>query len=552
MPRRFSPLRRLMPRALIFTGACLAVVAAFEVSRRTVRATLLNEAQITAQSRVQTLESILAVQRAVAGTLADDGLARAALVSGDKDLAEQVSRKLEYLRAETGSTIIYLIDTEGLTISASNWQEPVSFVGGNYAFREYFRKAVTEGRALEYALGRNSGRPGLYLSHDIRAEGELVGIIVVKMEFEVMEAGWARSAAPSHVTDPTGQVVLASDPSLRFSQPPAAAGRLAVHEAVAGAPGWQLTLYTSAAASWRAGIGGGLVMSAVLALVFALGRRRRRIIEARRAVKEAALQYQRDLEQAVEDRTRLLKAEVEERRNAEERLAHMQGELVQANKLATLGQVTAGLAHEVNQPLATIRLLADNGVALLDDDPDETRANLRQIAGMTERIDRITTQLRGFARKATGELKAVPVREVIEASVLLTASRRRARGAQLVIRGDDPDLKVRAEAVRLEQVLVNLIQNAQEALHDTADPVITLTVTADATTVTFDLRDNGPGIEPAMVGQLFMPFATSKSEGLGLGLVIARDIARDLGGELSLAPPEPGQGAHFILRLQRA
>ncbi|RRH69888.1 sensor histidine kinase [Falsigemmobacter faecalis] len=552
MPRLPARTARLIPRVLMLAGACLAVTAAFEVSRRTVRAALLNEAQIIAQSRVQTLESILAVQRAVAGTLADDGLARAALVSGDSGLAEEVSRKLAYLRAETGSTIIYLVDTKGLTISASNWQEPDSFVGGNYAFREYFRKALTEGVALEYALGRNSGRPGLYLSHDIREGGRLLGVIVVKMEFEAMETGWARSLAPSHVTDPTGQVVLASDPSLRFRRPPAAAGRLQVQEPVSGAAGWQLTLYTSAAASWRAGVAGGLVMAAILAMVFALGRRRRRIFEARRAVKEATLQYQRDLEQAVEDRTRLLKAEVEERHHAEERLAHMQGELVQANKLATLGQVTAGLAHEVNQPLATIRLLADNGMALLDDDPEETRTNLRQIAGMTERIDRITTQLRGFARKATGELKAVPVPEVIEASVLLTASRRRVRGATLVIRGDDPDLKVRAEAVRLEQVLVNLIQNAQEALHDTRDPVITLEVTADETTVTFDLRDNGPGIEPWMVPQLFMPFATSKSEGLGLGLVIARDIARDLGGELSLAPPIPGEGAHFILRLQRA
>lgn len=552
MPRKSWRSRLRLPQILALVLALVLVGAAFEVSRRTVARSLVTEAQIIAQSRVQTLESILAVQRAVAGTLADDGLARRALREGGARLAEEVSRKLEYLREETGSTIIYLIDKNGLTISASNWQEPISFVGGNYAFRDYFLGALENGSALEYALGKDSNRPGLYLSNDVREDGELLGIIVVKMEFGTMEAGWARSSDMSYVTDSRGRVVLASEPELRFGAPPAPEGRLAVVEPVSGAAGWQLTLLTSDAAALRAGLAGAGVMAALSMVLLTLLRRRQRLLDARRAYRTALLKYQRDLEEAVEDRTRALKGEVEERRGAEERLARMQGELVQANKLATLGQVTAGLAHEVNQPLATIRLLADNGAALLDIDPEETRRNLRQIAGMTDRIDRITTQLRGFARKATGELRAVPVKEVIEASVLLTASRRRVQGARLIIRGDDPRLMVRAEAVRLEQVLVNLIQNAQEALHETRDPTISITVTADDSTVTFEVRDNGPGIAPDMVTQLFMPFATSKSEGLGLGLVIARDIARDLGGELTLEPPRPGEGAHFTLRLQRA
>lgn len=538
-------LRRLLPLILLLASVALA----FEATRQGVQRRLLDEAQVTAQSRVQTLESILAVQRAVAGTLADDGLARRALHAPHSVFAQDVSQKLEYLRQETGSTIIYLLDKHGMTISASNWREPISFVGGDYSFRDYFLNAVKHGTALEYALGKDSFRPGLYLSHDIREGGSLLGVIVVKMEFEGMESAWARSHDLSFVSDPSGQVVLASDTSLRFGDPPEAKGRLAVHEAVTGTEGWQLTVMTSSAPAWQAGFLGAVVAASLGLVILTMRRRRLRALQAQRALKEATRQYQRDLEQAVEDRTAALKAEMEERQGAEERLAKMQGELVQANKLATLGQVTAGLAHEVNQPLATIRLLADNGRALLDHDIEEVRKNLQQISGMTERIDKITTQLRGFARKATGELRAVSVKEVIAASILLTASRRRVRDTELIIKGDDPLLMVHAEAVRLEQVLVNLIQNAQEALHETPSPRITLTVLADADHVTFEVLDNGPGISANLAGQVFMPFVTSKSEGLGLGLVIARDIARDLGGELSLMPSD--QGARFILRLKR-
>lgn len=544
--------RPLVTAVFLSLLGIFALTLAFEISRRTVERRLTNEAQITALSRVLTLESILSVQRAVAVTLADDGLARRALRHPSDILAQEVSRKLEYLHTETGSTIIYLLDSRGMTISASNWQEPISFVGGDYSFRDYFRLAVRDGEAMEYAMGKDSFRPGLYLSQAIHEDDRLLGVIVVKMEFNAMEEAWARSKDPSFVADPSGRVVLASDPSLRFAPIPAPGGKLAVSEQVDGTPNWQLTLYTSAAPAFHAGLIGAGITAALGAILLALRRRRLRLAEARHAITEAALVYQRDLEKAVAARTQALKSEMEERLGAEERLARMQGELVQANKLATLGQVTAGLAHEVNQPLATIRLLADNGVQLLEIDRDAVRQNLTQIAGMTERIDRITTQLRGFARKATGELRAVSVREAISASILLTASRRRVRGAELEIIGDTPGLNVHAEAVRLEQVLVNLIQNAQEALHETPNPKITIKISATETEVRFDVSDNGPGIPADLIGQVFMPFVTSKSEGLGLGLVIARDIARDLGGELSHSPSLPGQGAHFTLRLNRA
>ena len=260
-----------------------------------------------------------------------------------------------------------------------------------------------------------------------------------------------------------------------------------------------------------------------------------------------------DIRQATE-RVALQQNSVEvltrERQAAQARLSQMQADLVQANKLATMGQITAGVAHEINQPLATIRLLSENGQAMQPHGP--VADNLARITRMADRIGQITDQLRGFARKATGQVGAVPLRPVIQASLMLTASRRKA-GDIPVHLPDIPDgLAVIGEQVRVEQILVNLLTNAFEAQEGCPDPWIRIGVQADDARVTLTVADNGPGLPPQVRGQLFAPFATSKAQGLGLGLVISRDIARDFGGDLSAADPVPGQGATFHLTLRKA
>lgn len=501
--------------------------------------------------RVQALESVLAKQRAVAAVLSDDDTVRAALAQGtDADLA-QVSRKLERLHAVTQSSVIYLLDLDGTAVAASNWDEPISFVGSNYSFRDYFSVAIRDGQALQYALGSVSNRPGLYLSNRVDGAQGPLGVVVVKVEFDAIEASWARSSYDTHVTTATGEVVLSSDPATRFGPMPAAPpGVLAVTEPVPGA-GWLLTLRYPAA---EVNVTPALATAVAAALMLILWLWRGREAQARARIIERAAnerRYRIDLEHAVEERTRDLSGAMHEREMAEQRLARMQADLVQANKLATLGQVTAGVAHEVNQPLATIRLLAENAQAMLPKRGGaEVQGNLARIVQMTDRIAQITTELRSFSRKATGRLEPVRVRDVIEASLLLTASRRRVEGARLV-RDDGPQgLTVLAEAVRLEQILVNLIQNAQEALIGRPDPEIRIAVAQDGDQVVLTVSDNGPGLSPEIRANLFIPFSTSKPDGVGLGLVIAQGIARDFGGELTADPSVEGQGATFRLVLR--
>ncbi|MBA3049428.1 ATP-binding protein, partial [Brevundimonas sp.] len=176
--------------------------------------------------------------------------------------------------------------------------------------------------------------------------------------------------------------------------------------------------------------------------------------------------------------------------------------------------------------------------------------SLASIDRLTERVGVITDELRAFSRKTRSETVAVGVDAAIDGALLLVAGRLREKGIALERRRAPAGLAVRAERNRLEQVVLNLLQNAIEALDGVADPVVSLGVEVKGRRVAIHVRDNGPGVAPAVRQRLFTPFTTDKPDGLGLGLVISRDIVAAFGGELALEPG-PG-GAGFVIRLARA
>jgi two-component system C4-dicarboxylate transport sensor histidine kinase DctB len=242
---------------------------------------------------------------------------------------------------------------------------------------------------------------------------------------------------------------------------------------------------------------------------------------------------------------------MEERRRAEATVHTMQDELVKASRLALLGQIAAGVAHEINQPVAAIQTYAETSTVLLDrEDAASVRRNLGLIGGLTRRIGAITDELRAFSRKSAGKKEPVAVADAIEGVLLLLAASMRTQAAQLERRGEAAGLMVLAERMRLEQVLINLLQNAFEAVHGQADGQVTLAVDSDARHVHIRISDNGPGLSPEARAGLFTPFTTTKPNGLGLGLVISQDIAREFGGRL-VAESEDGRGAAFTLSLRR-
>ncbi len=558
---RGTPWPRVGLLLLALVGA-LSLLGVYDFAEDRSDAALTRDARVKAQLQVAVLQSELDKQRSAPVILADDSDVKNTLVDPSPAQAVKISQKLAKLQAETKSAAIYLIDRTGRTLSSSNYTLPSSFVGSNYAFRRYFADALRSGQAEQFALGTVSLRPGLYIAHRVESRGRPVGVVVVKVEFDPIEAAWARAGTTTFVTDARGDILLTSNPDLRFRKTPPATPAQLVTSVPAPAPGWTLQLLTPREPALRAARSTTAMAAMAVALVMALFTwlwRRRKLVEERAA---AEAQYREKLERNVALRTQELREtnarlsdEIRERQLTEGRLNVLQADLVQANKLAQLGQITAGVAHEINQPLATIRVLAENCLALLrrprtKPSSDLILENLGNVVRYSERIGHITGELRTFSRKATGENRPVPLKQTLDSSILLNRSRLRDNRVRLTRETIDPHLQVIGGRVRLEQVVVNLLQNACEALESTPDPQVRMAVAVDEDWVWLRISDNGPGVDPAVMAKLFTPFVTTKESGLGLGLVIAHDILRDFGGDLIAETPP--QGAAFTLKLRRA
>ncbi|MBP7000172.1 ATP-binding protein [Amaricoccus sp.] len=592
---------RAMAVLLLTLALALAVAGAGRLARQRAAADLADRAGGALPLAAAALTGVIDTQRLIPVILARDPEVIALLAAPDAAAEARLDAKLADIAAEAGSSVIYLVDADGLAIAASNAGLPDSFVGSDYAFRSYFRDAMAAGTAQQYALGSVSRRPGLYLSRRVDAARGPLGVIVVKVELDTLEARWRDSGYVVFVTDPAGVVLATSEPGWRFgalaplADPAAARAALQLDPATpfppvpvapagaglariergglpglyagaaaplgAAAPGWTISLYAPAGATLAAAARAAHVTVLLAGLLLAAAgywlARRRRWAAARQAALRA---MNAELERRVAERTEALglsnaalAAEMAEREAAETRARRLRDELAQANRLSILGQVAAGVAHEINQPVAAIRAYAETGAQLLDaGDAAEARENLGAIARVTDRIGAITSTLRGFSRRAVGEIGPVPAEAAIDGALALLAGRIRDAGAA-IDRGPRADgVEVVAGRIRLEQILVNLLQNALDAVRGQPDPAIRIRLAPGPERVTITVEDSGPGVPEDVRAQLFLPFTTTKETGLGLGLVISADLAREFGGELRLEPAAPGRGAAFTLELPRA
>ena len=248
-----------------------------------------------------------------------------------------------------------------------------------------------------------------------------------------------------------------------------------------------------------------------------------------------------------------LRSEIEERRRTEAQLRDTQNSLVQAGKLAALGQMSAAIAHEINQPLAAIRtFVASSKVYAQRGDFLRISNNLDLINGLAERMANITSHLKTFARKSEpGKTETVDVERAVQGAMLLIESQIGLSGTDLET-AVPHNLFVRGYAVQLEQVIVNLLQNALHAVADAGKPVIRLQVSATDDVVSIKVSDNGSGIPKDHLDQIFDPFFTTKAigKGLGLGLSISYGIVRDFDGEIRAGNSKEG-GTEMIIELPR-
>ncbi|MBY5703665.1 sensor histidine kinase [Rhizobium leguminosarum] len=590
--------------------ALLAVVASLwasgEIGRLRAEAALEEQARMDARLNAALLRTVLEKYRALPFVLSQDAALAAALAGNDAGAFERLSQKLENLAAGTKAAVIYVIDKDGMAVSASNWREPTSFVGNDYRFREYFQGAVDRGQAEHFALGTVSKKPGLYISQRISGSSGLLGVVVIKVEFDDVEADWNASNTPSYVVDERGIVLITSIPSWRFMtigriaedrltaireslqfgdaplQPlpldmvrnlgdgldvvaivmPGDAGKTRFLDVATSVPatGWHLQHLVALGPSVDAGIREARMLVLLILLPLLAGAafllRRRHVISLRISSEQRARE---ELERRVAERTLdlsqardRLQAEIVGHKSTEQKLQAVQQDLVQANRLAILGQVAAGVAHEINQPVATIRAYADNARTFLNRGQTAPAGeNLESIAALTERIGSITEELKTFARKGRGSAEPTGLKDVIEGAVMLLRSRFAGRMDTLDIDLPPDELQVMGNRIRLEQVLINLLQNALEAVAPKAgEGRVEVRTSTDAGMITVTVADNGPGIPPEIRKGLFTPFNTSKESGLGLGLVISKDIIGDYGGRMEVL--SDSGGTRFIVQLRKA
>lgn len=310
-------------------------------------------------------------------------------------------------------------------------------------------------------------------------------------------------------------------------------------------------------------IGAFAWLIAILSFLYILQRRKmlKSQMEYQQRHQETLERAAIELEQRVERRTQALseansrlEEEIEERLKAEEDLHMAQDELVQAGKLAALGQMAAGITHEMNQPLTAIRSYADNAVLLLERQrTNEVRSNLTLISDLCARLGKISGQLKVFARKTPSQKEPVNLNKVMADTLALMESSSKMDTVQIHNSLAAENLMVLGEAIRLEQVFLNILRNAFDAMAETKAPEIWISATQQDRRVILRIRDNGPGFDEQELKRAFDPFFTTKEvgKGLGLGLSISSRIIQDFGGVLKAQNHDEG-GAVFLIELMQA
>lgn len=427
--------------------------------------------------------------------------------------------------------------------------------------------------ALQGRLGRqvrllNDGKRVYVFTAGIWDENRVIGIVAVYVDLEVIEDYWSLIGNPILATDATNTVVMSNRPQWRMLPRPdfsagVTGGRAGPDTAaeveylprsrVLPPLNWNLTVLTDAAPIHLAGtLWGGLAAAVVAVLTLAVQALIGRHFAAVRRTRGQRANALR-LERIVRDRTRELLVTNQSLADAVEQLRRTQTELIQTGKLAALGQMSTALSHEINQPLSAVKTYAENALTYLRRGREpEARENISRIAELTDRMASISRHLRNFARKPNPTFGTAPIGKVIEEALQVVASRLREQRTLVETDLGPALLLVRGGPVRLQQVIVNLVLNALDAMGDEKSPRIAISVTQHDDRVRIEVSDNGPGIDPVVLDRIFDPFFTTKEvgQGLGLGLSISYNIVKDFGGQLSVQTSQWG-GASFVVELEQ-
>ncbi|MBP9950553.1 MAG: sensor histidine kinase [Cypionkella sp.] len=499
--------------------------------------------------------------------LADDPAIRDALVKGS--FADTTLRLIQ-VQGEIGVASILLLDGDGRAVGATNR----NLLGSNHRAATYFVDAQRTKDTVFSAEAREGGGFDFTYSRVVHSDGRAIGVIVVGVDLAKHERAWSGLQDAVVVTDSTGIVLLATQPiwrgkligdALQPADTTSAFGRAlkgaadwaqnppdayvsgeAVLRTEARVPfrGWRMVTFT-AYDSVRERVNGVIALEIMgFAILAALT-----FYMLSRKAWSQSMSFQRESAEL-----RLLNArlsrEIAEREKVQKNLEVAELTLAQSSKLAALGEMSAAVSHELNQPLAAMKTyLAGARLLLQRRRPEEALSSFQRIDDLIDRMGAITRQLKSYARKGGEAFEPVDIRTSLSSALAMMEPQLKLRVVRITRTLPRQPVMVMADRIRLEQVIINLLRNALDATKDVAEPQIDLLLTAGET-ATLSVRDNGHGISE--LDNLFEPFYTTKKpgEGVGLGLAISSGIVTDLGGRLT-ARNADGGGAVFEMQLPR-
>lgn len=483
------------------------------------------------------------------------------------DHTQSTARLISFLN-EIGAKSLFLLDSGGRTVASTEREK----LGSNHRQAPYFVDATRSADTVFQVIQHETGAHRFYYSRRIESQNKLSGVIVVEVDLAKFERAWAGISDAVLVTDSEGRIILSTEPRWRGLSENEALAREPVMNALRRAikattdwtmvpadaylegeavmrvegrvafRGWRIASFTSYA-SVREKVNGFLALeimgfAILLALAFYFMNRKttfRMAVFERESAELRALNAR-------------LQREIAERRRVQENLAVAEQTLAQSSKLAALGEMSAAVSHELNQPLAAMKTyLAGARLLLKRNRPEEAVGSFQQIDDLIERMGAITRQLKSYARQGGGEFKPVDMGNALSSALSMMEPQLRQRQVKIDRAIPPEPVLVMGDSIRIEQVMINLLRNALDATRDVPNAEISILL-AKGETAILTVRDNGPGIED--LDSLFEPFYTTKQpgDGVGLGLAISSGIVNDLGGRLTARNAAAG-GAVFEVQL---
>jgi len=506
------------------------------------------------------------------------------------DLANQ---QLYEVNSTLKADVSYLMTTDGVTIASSNYKGEDSFVGKNFSFRPYFKLAKSGIDSSYSALGAISGKRGYYFSSPVMDRQKVIGVVVIKVSLAFIEDMWRESGMNFVISDSDGVIFFSSRLSwlykTMYQLPQKRIDEITASLRYRGAELQSISAYTSPdelfeptvilsnngeqkswiikssyMPDWGWRMYSLTPTSAILAeltffisiytlimlLLFVLYLYFGKRIELRIHLEEMNTQLEYRVSELTGEQMRTnaeLQDLVDHYRRAQTELQDTQIQLIQTAKLAVLGEFSAGLHHELSQPLQALQSYSSNCKKMLAMNKlDGLQQNLEEINVICRAMGGIIAKFKIFARRTNPDPRPASLKEII--STTWTIVRPKFRDMGVVFDNKTVDAEIFCEPVLVQQVLVNLLNNALQALEDTPSPRIRMTSWVEGDYLNLRVDDNGPKVTVEEMAHFFEPFFTTKESGLGLGLTISRRIMESQNGEINVMTGEDG-GVAFNIKL---